>query len=63
MPIAAVERICARRSSSGAAGGPPRQSCYAIFAARRVGDPRNMGVIFIAILHCQFAAMEAYILL
>ena len=42
LPIAAVERICARRSCSGAVGAPPSQPCYAIFAARRVGDPRNL---------------------
>ena len=61
LPIAAVERICARRSCSGAAGAPPSQPRYAIFAARRGGDPRNSGS------HFDFnklrSAIEAYNLL
>ena len=61
LPIAAVERICARRSCSGAAGAPPSQPRYAIFAARRGGDPRNSGSHFdFNKLRC---AMEAYNLL
>ena len=52
LPIAAVERICAQRSCSGAAGRPPSQSImcgYLCSAARR--RPKKSWIFF----DCNFA--------